>query len=70
MFERRLELLQKVIPHSKGNGGAVDGVFPEGVGPGQGGPFSHVREGKGDLLCVIVVGSLIDRKVELDGVHP
>ena len=42
MFEGLLELLKKVIPGSEGNGGAVDGIFPEGVGPGQGRSFGHI----------------------------
>ena len=37
-----LELLEKVVPDSEGNSSAVDGIFSEGVSPGQGGPFSHV----------------------------
>ena len=70
MFERCLELLEKVVPHSKGNGGAVNGVLPEGVGPGQSGSFGHIREGEGNLLCIIVIGRLVDCEVKLDGVHP
>ena len=70
MFERCLELLEKVVPRSEGNGDAVDGIFSESVGPGQGRPFSHIREGEGDLFCVVVVGFLVDCQVELDGVHP
>ena len=70
MFERRLELLEEVIPGSEGNGGAVDGVLPEGVGPGQGRPFSHIQEGEGDFLRVVIVGSLVDCEIELDGMHP
>ena len=70
MFKHELELLQKVIPGSKGNSSAIDGVLLEGVSPGQGRPFSHVQESEGDLLHVIVVGGLIDCEIELDGVHP
>ena len=65
-----MELLEKVVPCSEGDGGAVNGVLPEGVSPGQDRPFSHVREGEGNLLHVVVVGGLIDCEVELDGVHP
>ena len=65
-----LELLKKVIPGSKGNGSAVDGVLPEGISPGQGRLFGHVQEGEGDFLHIIVVGGLIDCEIELDGVHP
>ena len=50
VFKGLLELLEKVIPGSEGNGSAIDGVLPEGVGPGQGRPFSHVQEGEGDFL--------------------
>ena len=70
MFECQLELLKKVIPRSKSNSGAVDGILLEGVSPDQGRSFSHVQESKGDFLHIIVVGGLVDRKVELDGVHP
>ena len=34
MFKRCLELLEKVVPGSEGNGSAVDGVFSEGICPG------------------------------------
>ena len=70
VFEHCLELLKKVVPRSKGNSSAVDGVLPEGVSPGQGRPFSHIREGEGDLLCVVVAGCLVDCEIKLDGVHP
>ena len=70
VFERHLELLEKVIPRSEGNSGAIDGIFSEGVSPGQGRPFGHVQEGEDDPLHVIVVRLLVDCQVELDGVHP
>ena len=70
MFEGLLELLKKVVPGSEGDGGAVDGIFSEGISPDQGGPFGHVQESKGDFLHIIVVGGLIDCKIKLDGVHP
>ena len=60
MFERRLVLLEEVVPGSKGDGDAVDGVLPEGICPGQGRPFGHVREGEGDFLHVVVVRGFID----------
>ena len=60
VLKSQLELLEKVVPGSKGYGGASDGIFSEGVCPGQGGPFSHIREGEDNLLHVIVVGHLID----------
>ena len=70
MFESRLELLEEVVSGSEGNGGAVNGIFSESVSPGQGRPFSHIREGEGDFLRIVIVGSLVDCKVELDGMHP
>ena len=69
MFESLLELLKEVVPGSERYSSACDGVLPEGIGPGQGRPFSHVQEGKCDFLCISVVRSLVDCKVELDGVH-
>ena len=61
VFERRLELFEKVVPCSEGNSGAVDGVLPEGVGPGQSRPLGHVREREGNPLRVVVVRFLVDR---------
>ena len=60
VFEGCLELLEKVVPGSKGDSCAIDGVLSEGVGPGQGRPFGHVREGEGDLLRIVVVERLVD----------
>ena len=34
VFKGLLELLEKVVPGSEGNGSAIDGVLPEGVSPG------------------------------------
>ena len=70
MLKGLLELLEEVVPGSKGDGSAIDGIFMEGVSPGQGRPLSHVQEGKGDLLCIIVVQGFIYCKVKLDGMHP
>ena len=36
VFEHCLEFLEKVVPGSKGDGGAIDGIFLEGISPGQG----------------------------------
>ena len=70
MLEGLLELLEKVIPGSEGNGSAVDSVFLESFGPSLGRSFSHIQEGKGNFLHVVAVRGLVDRKVELNGVHP
>ena len=70
MFESQLELLKEVVPGFKGDDGAIDSVLPEGISPGEGRPFSHVQEGEGNFLHIIVVGRFIDCEVELDGVHP
>ena len=69
VFEGLLELSKKVVPGPEGNSGTVDGVLPEGFSPGLGGSLGHIRESKGDFLCVVAVRGLIDCKVELDGVH-
>ena len=70
MFEGLLKLFKKIVPGSEGDGGAVDGIFSEGIGPSQGRSFGHVREGEGDFLRIVVVEGLIDCEVELDRVHP
>ena len=70
MLKGLLEFLEKVILGSEGDGGTIDGVLPEGVSPSQGRPFSHVQEGESNFPHIVVVGCLIDCKVELDGVHP
>ena len=42
VLKGQLEPFKKVVPGSKGNSGAIDGILLEGVGPGQGRSFSHV----------------------------
>ena len=42
VFESQLELLEKVVPGSEGYSSASDGIFSEGVCPGQGGSFGHI----------------------------
>ena len=42
MLKGLLELLEKVVPGSKGNGSAINGVLLEGFGPGLGRAFGHV----------------------------
>ena len=69
VFEDGLELLEKVIPSSKGDNSTRDDFFTEGVCSGQGRHFSHIQECKGNLLCVSVIGFLINSKIELDGIH-
>ena len=39
-------------------------------GPGGGGSFLPVRQGKGDLPVVVIVQGMVNQEVELDGVHP
>ena len=39
----------------------------EGGGPGKGGSFSYVGEGKSDLLLVGVINSFVHKEVELHG---
>ena len=70
MFKGLLELFKEVVPGSKGDGSAVDGVSSEGFSPGLGRSFSHIRESKSDFLHVVAVRGLVYCKVELDGVHP
>ena len=65
-----LELFEKVIPGSEDNSSAIDGVLLEGVSLSQGRSFSHVQEGEGDFLHIVVVGSLVDCEIELDRMHP
>ena len=69
MLEGFLELLKKVVPGSKGNSSAVDGIFPESFDPSLGGSFGHIRESKGNFLCIVAVRGFIYCKVELDRVH-
>ena len=38
--------------------------------PGKGRPFSHVREGEGDLFIVIVVDHFVDKEVKLHSMQP
>ena len=70
MFKGFLKLSEEVIPGSESYSSASNRIFPEGICPGQGRPFSHVQEGKGDFLHISVIGCLIDCEVKLDGVQP
>ena len=65
-----LEFSKEVIPGSEGYSGADEGIFLEGISPGQGGPFSHVGEHKHDFLYISIIGFLIDSKIKLNGVYP
>ena len=42
VFKSQLELLEEVVPGSKGYGSAIDGILLEGFSPGLSGSFSHV----------------------------
>ena len=70
MFKCSVELRDKVSEGSEGEQGSRDGALAEGCCPSKGRPFSHVREGEGDLFVIIIVDCLIDKEIELHGVQP
>ena len=55
---------------SEGKCCSRDSALAEGRCPRKGRPFSHVREGEGDLFVVVIIDSLVDKEVELHGVQP
>ena len=70
MFERGVELHDEVSEGSEGKHCSRDSALAEGRCPGKGRPFSHVREGEGDLFVIIIVDCFVDKEVELHGVQP
>ena len=70
VFERGVELRDKVGEGSKGERGSRDGTLTKGRCPGKSRPFSHVRKGESDLFVVIVVNRFVDKEVGLYGVQP
>ena len=70
VFERGVELRDKVGESSEGKRCSRDGVLAKGRCPGKGRPFSHVREGKSDLLIIIVVNRFVDEEIKLHGMQP
>ena len=70
MLKRSVELCDKVSESSEGKHCSRDGALAKGRCPGKSRPFSHVREGKSDLLIIIVVDHFIDKEVKLHGVQP
>ena len=63
MFKGLLEPFEEIAPASKGYGSARDGVFAEGVCPGQGQPFSHVGKGERNFFCIGIIGFLVYHEV-------
>ena len=70
VFKRGVELRDKVSEGSKGKRCSRDGVLLEGCCPGKGRPFSHVREGEGDLFIIVIVDRLVDKEIKLHAVQP
>ena len=70
VFERGVELRDKVSKSSEGERGARDGALAKGQGPSEGGSLGHVGESKGDLLLVGVIDGFVNEEVELHGMQP
>ena len=70
MFECGVELRDEVSEGSEGKHCSRDSALAEGRCPGKGRPFSHVREGEGDLFVIVIVDCFVDKEVELHGVQP
>ena len=70
VFKRGVELCDEVGESPEGERSSRDGTLAEGRSPSKGRSLGHVREGKGDLLIVIVIDSFVDKEVKLHGVQP
>ena len=70
VLERGVELRDKVGESSQGEQCSRDGALAKGRCPSKGRPFSHVREGEGDLFVIVIVDRLVDEEVELHSVQP
>ena len=70
VFEHCVELRDKVSESSQGERCSRDGALAKGRCPGKSRSFSHVREGKSDLLVIIVLNHFVDKEIKLHGVQP
>ena len=70
VFERGVELRDKISESSEGKRGSRDGALAEGCCPGKSRPFSHIREGESDLFVIIIVNRFVDEEIKLHGMQP
>ena len=61
MFEHGFKLLDEVREASNRDSSSREGTLSESGCPGEGGSFGHVRQGKGNLLVVVIIYFLINK---------
>ena len=70
VFERGIELCDKVSESSEDERGARDAALAKGRGPGEGRPFGHVGESEGDLFVVSIIDRFVHEEIKLHSVQP
>ena len=70
VFERDVELCDKVGESSKGKRCSRDGTLAEGCGPGEGRPLSHIRESEGDLFIISIIDYFVYEEIKLHSAQP